>query len=107
LYHTKTLNIMVKHTRKSSGGTSFHGTTIKTTVGRLKELFPNSYYEQNDGSDKCNYDFTLETSDGDVFTIYDWKIYNPIKDDELVNFHIGGFNLDTTIKAKNELLKML
>lgn len=98
---------MVKHTRKSSGGTSFHGTTIKTTVGKLKELFPNSYYEQNDGSDKSNYDFTLETSTGDVFTIYDWKTYRPIGDNETVSFHIGGFNSTVTVQAKNELIEML
>jgi hypothetical protein len=98
---------MVKHTRKSSGGTSFHGTTIKTTVGKLKELFPNSYYEQNDGSDKSNYDFTLETSTGDVFTIYDWKTYRPIGDNEMVSFHIGGHNSTVTEQAKNELIKML
>jgi hypothetical protein len=98
---------MVKHTRKSSGGTSFHGTTIKTTAGKLKELFPNSYYEQNDGSDKCNYDFTLETSTGDVFTIYDWKMYRPIGDNEMVSFHIGGLNSTVTVQAKNELIEML
>jgi hypothetical protein len=98
---------MVKHTRKSSGGTSFHGTTIKTTVGKLKELFPNSYYEQNDGSDKSNYDFTLETSTGDVFTIYDWKTYRPIGDNEMVSFHIGGHNSTVTEQVKNELIKML
>jgi hypothetical protein len=98
---------MVKHTSKSPSETSFHGTTIKTTVGRLKELFPNSYDEQNDGSDKTNYDFTLETSTGDVFTIYDWKEYRPIQDDEIIDFHIGGFNSTVTKQAKNELIQML
>lgn len=99
---------MAHFTKQSSGGTSFHGTTIKTTVGKLKELFPHSYYKQNDGNDKTNYDFTLETMDGShVFTIYDWKMYRPIQDDEVIEFHIGGFSSTVTVQAKNELIKML
>jgi len=98
---------MAKDTKKSSGGTSFHGTTIRTTAGKLKKLFPNSYYAQNDGEDKTNYDFTLETEDGDVFTIYDWKEYRPINDNETIEFHIGGNSSTVTVKAKNELIQML
>lgn len=98
---------MAKHTRKSGGGTSFHGTTIVTTVGKLIKLFPNSYDDNNDGSDKVNYDFTLETSDGDVFTIYDWKYYRPIGNDEEIEFHIGGKNSSVTEQAKAELLALL
>lgn len=98
---------MAKHTKKSTSGTSFHGTTIRTTVGKLKQLFPRSYYEQNNGEDKCNYDFSLETEDGDVFTIYDWKEYRPIGNDETIEFHIGGFSSTVTVQSKNELIKML
>ena len=96
---------MIIQTRKNANGTSFHGTTISTTVGRLKELFP--YYDsQNDGTQKSNYDFTLENN-GEVFTIYDWKEYRPIKDDEVISFHIGGHSVDVTENAKRELMKLL
>lgn len=98
---------MVKETSKSANGTSFHGTTISTNVARLIELFPNSYSEQNDGEDKVNYDFELETSTGDVFTIYDWKEYRPIDDYETIVFHIGGVSREVTDQAKMELLQML
>lgn len=91
---------MLKHTRKNVGGTSFHGSTIRTTVGKLKELFPNSYYEQNDGSDRFNYDFTLQDDEGNVVTIYDWKEYRPIGDDEMIEFHIGGKSEAVTEKAR-------
>ena len=98
---------MIRETRKSTGGTSFHGTVINAKVGTLKTLFPNSYYEQNDGMDKSNYDFTLELEDGDVFTIYDWKEYRPLDDNDVIEFHIGGFNKDVTEKAKEALQKMI
>lgn len=98
---------MVQETIKSASGTSFHGTTITTSVRRLIELFPNSYYDQNNGEDKTNFDFTLETSTGEVFTIYDWKEYRPIGMDEQIQFHIGGYNGNVTEQAKQELLKML
>jgi hypothetical protein len=97
---------MISHTTKSPGGTSFHGTTIITNVGKLKSLFPGSYYSQNDGEDKTNYDFTLEVN-GVVFTIYDWKEYRPIGDDEQITFHIGGSSKEITETAKSELLKLL
>ena len=106
LYCNQTLKIMIKETKNHGDGTSFHGTTITTTVGKLKELFPNSYTSQNDGKDKTNYDFILEIND-EVFTIYDWKIYRPISDNESVSFHIGGHNANTTEMAKSELLKLL
>jgi hypothetical protein len=98
---------MLKHTTKSANGTSFHGSEIRTTAGRLKALFPNSYDESNDGRDKCNYDFTLEDEEGNIVTIYDWKEYRPIGDNEMIYFHIGGMSTEITEKAKNTLLRML
>jgi PKD repeat protein len=98
---------MVKETSQSTSGTSFHNTTITTNVARLIELFPNSYSDQNNGENKVNYDFELETSTGEVFTIYDWKEYRPIDDYEQIQFHIGGFSREVTEQAKRELLKML
>jgi hypothetical protein len=98
---------MIKETSKSTSGTSFHNTTITTNVARLIELFPNSYSDQNNGEDKVNYDFELETSSGDVFTIYDWKMGRKIDDYETITFHIGGISREVTEQAKKELLQML
>jgi hypothetical protein len=91
---------MLSHTRKSAGGTSFHGSEIRTTAGKLKALFPDSYDESNDGRDKTNYDFTLQDDDGNIVTIYDWKEYRPIGDNEMINFHIGGMSQDITERAR-------
>ena len=98
---------MLKETTQNANGTSFHNTTIYTNVGKLKELFPNSYSESNDGADKSNYDFVLENDNGDVITIYDWKEYRPIDDDEKIEFHIGGMNVRITENAKKDLLEMI
>jgi hypothetical protein len=97
----------MKQTNKGANGTSFHDDTIFATVADLRKVLGEPQHEQNDGSDKSNYDFTLETSTGDVFTIYDWKTYRPIGDNEMVSFHIGGHNSTVTEQAKNELIKML
>ena len=97
---------MAKATRKSSGGTSFHGTTFKATPQQLLNLFMPDY-EQNNGRDKTNFDFTLETESGDVFTIYDWKYYRPLKMTEQIDWHIGAFNGEVSEQAKQEILALL
>ena len=98
---------MAKFTKKSSSGTSFYGTTLKATPQQLIDLFPNSYYEQNNGSDKTNFDFTLETESGDVFTIYDWKEYRPLRMDEVVEWHVGAFNGSVSEQGKQEVMALL
>ena len=98
---------MVKLTEKSTSGTSFHGTTITTTPQKLIDALGEPQFRDNSGQDKTNFDFDCETGDGDVFTIYDWKEYRPLKMDEIVNFHIGGKTKFITMKAQTELAKLL
>jgi hypothetical protein len=98
---------MAKLTNNSVSGTSFHDTTIKTTLGKLIEVLGEPQCFQNDGEGKTNVDFDCETESGDIFTIYDWKEYRPIGLDETIEFHIGGFNVNTTRQAKSELLDLL
>ena len=95
---------MPKHTKQSAGGTSFHGVTFKATPQQLINLFPNSYEENGD---KTNYDFTLETESGKVFTIYDWKEYRVLKMNEMVEWHVGAKDEITSIEGRDEVLAML
>ncbi len=97
---------MIKKTEQSSTGTSFHSITIKTTLGRLRAAFGDPQFGYNDGQDKTNIDYCLETSNGDVFTVYDWKHYRPIGEDEVVNFHIGAYTIHVAFEAKQEMHKM-
>lgn len=94
---------MIKKASKPASGTSFFDTTITTSVGRLIELFPNSYSRN---MAKTNYYFILENSDGDVFTVYDWKRPLPTLNEEIV-FNIGGHSSEITEKSKLELLEII
>ena len=98
---------MAKHTNNSSSGTSFYGVVFSATPQQLIDLFPNSFHSQNDGSDKTNFNFTLETESGNIFTIYDWKEYRPLAMDEVIEWHIGGFNEQSCMQGKAEVLTLL
>jgi len=91
----------MKATTKSACGTSFHGTTIRTTVNKLKFRLGEPHAL---GGDKTNYEWIMETESGDVFTAYDYKNYGGIAENEFVDFHIGGNSLSITEQAKNEIL---
>lgn len=97
---------MAKATKKSASGTSFHGTTFKATPQQLVDLFTPDY-DANDGRDKTNFDFTLETESGDVFTIYDWKYYRRLRMDERVEWHVGAFNGEVSEQGEKEILALL
>ena len=98
---------MAKLTEKSAIGTSFHDITITTTPQKLIDALGEPQFGNNSGQDKPNFDFVCETEDGDVFTIYDWKEYRPLKMDEIVDFHIGGKSKFITMTAQTELAKIL
>lgn len=97
----------MKNTNKSTNGTSFFGETILTSINELKRVNVLPVCEQNDGQDKVNFEFELETELGEPFTIYDWKIYRPIGLDEMISFHIGSHTLKASEHAKEELIKAL
>ena len=94
---------MAKLTGKTAQGTSFHDTVITTTLSKLIKILGEPQWYNNDGQGKTNVDFICETDFGNVFTIYDWKYYRPIKKNELIGFHIGGNNALITERAKTEL----
>ena len=87
--------------------TSFHFTTITTTVNKLTEALGEAQCIDNTGDDKVNFDWNCETEDGEVFTIYDWKEYRRIGLSDRIEFHIGGKDKSITEKAKRELLEII
>ena len=94
----------MKPTTKSIAGTSFHDTTIVASLKQIIEMCGEPYDESNTGEDKVNYEWIMETEDGNVFTIYDWKEYRPITLNERITWHIGGDNRQITEQAKSELI---
>ena len=94
---------MKTKTNKSAAGTSFHQTTILSSVHELEFNLGKPTYEDNSGHDKVNYEWVCEDDLGNVFTIYTWKEYRPLNEFEKINFHIGGKNKMITENAKREL----
>ena len=96
----------MKPTNKTINGTSFHGDVVVATLNNLKRILGEPYY--NGGfEDKVQNEWVMETNDGEVFTVYDWKIYKPYNDNEIIEWHIGGYNKETTQQAKQEILEIL
>ena len=93
----------MKTTTKSSEGTSFHNSTVSCSVLTLKKILGEPVYECNDGSNKTNFDWEMETDNGDIFTVYDWKEYRTLKEDEIIQWHIGGMSKQITEQAKHEI----
>jgi hypothetical protein len=96
---------MAKLSNKNTDGTSYHMISIKSTLNLLRKVLGEPQYFDNTGEDKTNVDYVCETEDGDVFTIYDWKVYRSIGDDEVINFHIGAHTDRIAFNAKQELHK--
>lgn len=93
----------MKTTTKEVEGTSFHDTVINCSVSTLRKVLGEPAYDNNDGEDKTNFEWFMETNDGDVFTVYDWKEYRSINENEIIEWHIGGHKSEVTEQAKREI----
>ena len=91
----------------NTSGTSFYGVTLTVTPQQLIDTLGEPEYFSNNGSDKTNMDYSLETEDEIAFTIYDWKEYRPLQMDETIEFHIGGFSYSQTEEAKREVISLI
>ena len=97
----------MKQTDKSANGTSFHDHTFIATVDDLRNVLGQPQFESNDGEDKNNFDWIMETEDGEPFTVYDWKEYRRLEEDEVIEWHIGGRSGADTEKALLEIREAL
>ena len=97
----------MKKTKKSTSGTSFHDVTFKASVNQLIGIFGEPTIYDNRGEYKCNFEWDLETFNGDVFTVYDWKEYRKIEMDEIIEWHIGAFSQSISLNAKEEVVNAL
>lgn len=70
-------------------GTSHYGTVITSNVATVRKVLGQPAVEINDGEDKSNFTWCMELEDGTVFTLYDWKLYRPINENEPIEFNIG------------------
>ena len=98
---------MAKKTYKSTDNTSFYNVTFRASVEQLTKAFGDPSMEYNTGEDKVNFEWEMETEDGVVFTIYDWKEYRPLRKYEMIEWHIGAKSRYESEMAKLEVLKAL
>ena len=88
-------------------GSSWFQEVVITTYPKLKEILGRPTFEDNTGQDKTNMEWVCESREGFVFTIYDWKEYEPLNEEYNYGFHIGGFSEEETKKAKAEIELMI
>ena len=93
----------MKPTTQSTGEISFHDTVINCSVATLRKVLGEPVNECNDGQDKVNFDWDMETDNGDIFTVYDWKEYRTLNENEMIEWHIGGNSRSVTEQAKREI----
>lgn len=97
----------MKKTTRTSNGTSFYGDTFSASVRDLYQILGEPKYTDNTGENKTNFDWTMETDSGDVFTIYNWKEYRILEETEIIEWHIGGHSGNVTEQALNEIATKL
>ena len=97
----------VKTDKGIKAGSSWFGDLIMTTYPKLIEILGQPTFDDNTGQDKTNMEWVCESRDGFVFTIYDWKEYEPLNEEYNYGFHIGGFSEKQTKIAKAELELMI
>lgn len=93
----------MKATKKSTGGSSFHNVVVSATYTQLVSVL-GSHHEY--GGDKTTYEWNMETKNGDVFTVYDWKTYG-INKDTVVGWHIGAQSQNISLDAYEEIIAAL
>ena len=92
---------------KAAIGSSWFQEVVITTYPKLIEILGQPTCNANTGEDKVNMEWICESRDGFVFTIYDWKQYEPLNENHNYGFHIGGFSEEETKKAKAEIELMI
>lgn len=83
-------------------GTSWHGTTIQATAHELWEIMGESVYSCS----KTKYNWFATTEDGQIFTVYDWKM-GRFGERQKIEWHIGALSKEAEEKAKKEILAHL
>ena len=97
----------MKKTEKSANGTSFHNTTITTSINELTRVLGEPSYTGDFSEDKVTVEWVCERENGDIVTIYDWKEYRWIDKNEKIEFHLGGHSQLITFNGKEDLIKLL
>ena len=93
-------------------GTSWHGSSVYSTVKELRVIFGSPDYVGGI-DDKVQFEWLLDLEVSNslgtsaAITIYDWKEFRKYDEEELIGFHIGGFSRQITKLAEKEIKKLI
>ena len=91
----------------NTDGACFNNVTLTVTPQQLIDALGNPDYFDNTGVNETNMKYNLETDDGIIFTIYDWKEYRSLPMNEPIEFRIGTFNYPIDAAAKAIVLNLI
>lgn len=97
----------MKKTIKSTINTSFHGVTITATLEDLVKVLGEPSSICLDQDEKVQYEWLMETKNGTIFTVYDWKEYHEILPDSEIDWHIGTEHEFQSKAARSEVFDAL
>lgn len=89
--------------KKIINGTKATGKKFHCSIGRLFQTFGQPCFVDQDKSFFC---WVLETSDGDVYTVYDWKEETKPGQHDVIEFNIGAKTARIGKKALYDLKKL-
>jgi hypothetical protein len=85
-------------------GTSFHGHVIGADVKTMIDLLGDPVRTTDDSVDsKIQKEWVLVLDCGNVVTLYDWKSYRELSDNDWIDWHIGAHTPMIAMKAEHIL----
>lgn len=98
---------MIKKTTRELGSTSFYDVKVRATLTELIQALGEPTHNTPSGDNKVQKSWNCETADDIFFTIYDWKKYRQLEQDEIIDWHIGGYDFLSTLIAASDLEDLL
>ena len=86
-------------------GTSFFGIDFISTQNDIEKIFGKPTIHNDDIDDKTQNEWRLKTDNGNVFAIYDWKVYQKYPPNLDLIWHVGHFK-EATDDVKEYLTKL-
>lgn len=82
-------------------GTSFHSGYVINCANDINNVL-GTYDKVGDSDDKTMNEWYCEI-DEIVFTVYDYKEYHNVADDEIIRYHVGTRTVDDTLYVLRKL----
>lgn len=82
---------------------SFHGHSVHTSKDDLEKVCGKVMFTDNDLAEDVKHVWEMQSEDGTLFTIYDYKEYREYPSNEKIDWHIGANNRFGAKKGYDEI----